>query len=430
MELLRKLKQREANHDPIRIGIVGCGQMGSGLAHTITNIRGMQVRAIADIDPQKAVHTFLEMKVDKKDIYITDHLNESHDLLKKGKFVITPDPSLLPRLESLEVNIEATGDPDTGASIAYESILLNKPVIMINVETDVTIGYYLNHLAREKGSLYTVASGDEPGVLKTMHEQAVLMGFEVVCLGKGKNNTIDLASTPEKYREEALSKGMNPRILSSFKDGTKTMVEMAAVANGTGLIPDVPGMHGPKAELEELVTTFIPQEDGGIFSGKGRVDYTTGDIAPGVFTIVYTGDPRMRKDMKFITHKDGPYYLLFRPYHLCDLETPQSIAEAVLLNEPTITAEYMKAEVVAVAKRDLKKGQKVKEIGYEDFYGKIFAYPEAKQLQAIPIGIAEHGIVLRDIPKGAPFTKTNFKPDTGTFVYKMRQEQEKLLNDE
>ena len=134
--------------------------------------------------------------------------------------------------------------------------------------------------------------------------------------------------------------------------------------------------------------------------------------------------------MKFITHKEGPYYLLFRPYHLCDLETPQSIAEAVLLGEPTITAEYMKAEVVAVAKRPLKKGEKTKAIGYEDFYGRIYAYPEARSLQAVPVGIAEHGTVTKDIPRGAPLTRENFQPDTGTFVYKMRQEQEKLLNNE
>lgn len=427
MELISKLRQREAGNNPVRVGIIGCGQMGSGLAHTLHNISGMQVTAIADIQPQLAINTFLEMDVDRSNIVVTEKESAANDALNRGKVVVTPDALLMTDLEKVEANVEVTGVTDVGARIALTSIEKRKPIIMLNVETDVTIGYLLNQKARANKALYTVASGDEPGVCKMLWEQALLMGFEVVCIGKGKNNVIDYDATPESCAAEAASKDMNPKILASFKDGTKTMVEMAAVSNSTGLLPDVPGMHGPKVELDELLHVYKPLVDGGIFTTRGTVDYSTGKIAPGIFVIVHTSDKRIRKDMKFITHADGPYYLLFRPYHLCDLETPQSIAEAVLLNEVTVTANNMHAEVCTIAKRNIKAGHKIKGIGSADIFGKIYTYREARELNAVPLGIAENGIALHDIPKGSLLTSLNFLPDRSTFIYKLREEQDKLL---
>lgn len=428
MELIKKLEQRMSANNPIAVGIIGCGQMGSGLAHTLNNIKGMQVRAIADLRPELAMATLLDMNVSKHDIVETNSISVANDALKKGKFIVTSDALLMTDLEKIEANVEVTGHTDTGAKVALTSIEKRKPVIMLNVETDVTIGYLLNQKARANNALYTVASGDEPGVCKMMWEQALLMGFEVACIGKGKNNVIDYDATPESCCEEALSKDMNPKILASFKDGTKTMVEMAAVSNATGLLPDVPGMHGPKVELDELIHVFKPKEDGGIFNLRGTVDFSTGKIAPGIFLIAYTADKRIRKDMKFITHAEGPYYLLFRPYHLCDLETPQSIAEAVLLNEVTVTTENMNAEVCTIAKRNIKAGEKVKGIGSADIFGKIYNYQEARLLNAIPLGIAENGTALVDIPKGTLLTGQNFSPDQSTLIYKLRQEQNALLH--
>jgi len=427
MELIRKLRQREAENNPVSVGIIGCGQMGSGLAHTIHNIRGMQVNAIADINPQLAINTFLEMGVRRDDIMVTEHTGMANDALAKGKYVVTSDALLMTDLDNVEANVEVTGVTDVGAHIALTSIEKRKPIIMLNVETDVTIGYLLNQKARANNALYTVASGDEPGVCKMLWEQALLMGFEVVCIGKGKNNVIDFDATPDSCYEEARSKDMNPKILASFKDGTKTMVEMAAVSNSTGLLPDVPGMHGPKVELEELLNVYRPSVDGGIFTTRGTVDYSTGKIAPGIFVIVHTDDKRIRKDMKFITYADGPYYLLFRPYHLCDLETPQSIAEAVLLNEVTVTADKMNSEVCTIAKRNIKAGEKIKGIGSADIFGKIYNYKEARTLDAIPLGIAENGVATTDISKGSLITANNFMPDTSTFIYKLRKEQDKML---
>jgi predicted homoserine dehydrogenase-like protein len=430
MELVRKLKAREAAQNPVRIGIVGCGQMGSGLAHAVGQTPGMQIRALADIDLNRALRTFSELSVPPERLVCATSVAQAEDALRSGRFVATEDALLLPQLESIEANVEATGVLDVGARVAWASIQRRKPVIMMNIETDVTVGYRLNQEARRVGAIYTAASGDEPGVCKMLHEQAVLMGFQVVCLGKGKNNAIDFQANPESCAEEAARKGMNPKILASFKDGTKTMVEMAAVANSTGLVPDVPGMHGPKVELADLERTFIPRSAGGIFRSAGRVDYSTGAIAPGVFAVVYSDNPRIRKDMKFITRAEGPYYLHFRPYHLCDIETPQSIAEAVLLGERTVTAEGMCAEVVGVAKRALRAGEKVSGLGSADIYGRIYQYAEACRLQAIPLGLAPGGTVRAPVAAGDILTAGNFEPDTGTLIYKLRQEQDRMVGPE
>ncbi|WP_455381616.1 NAD(P)H-dependent oxidoreductase [Salinispira pacifica] len=426
MELVSRLREREAAGHPIRVGVIGCGQMGSGLAHTVNNITGMRIAAIADIAVDRAVETFVQMGWAKSDIRIVRTAGEAEDALRQGCPMVTEDAMLMTATPSIDANVEATGVTDIGAMAAYQSILNRKPIIMLNAETDVTVGYYLNYLARRTGSLYTVASGDEPGVLKMLYEQAVMMGFEVVCLGKGKNNPINTSVTPDDCIEEAKSKDMNPKMLSSFIDGTKTMVEMAAVANATGLEPDVPGMHGPRTEIEDLASTFIPKSDGGIFSAAGRVDYSTGRVAPGVFAIVRSEDPRIRKDMKFITHAEGPYYLQYRPYHLCDIETPQSIAEAVLLGEVTVTAESMQAEVVCTAKRDLEPGQKVESIGGRDWHGKIYPYRTAREQRMIPIGIGTGGTVTHPVRKGEVLTEANFAPDRSSFVYRLRAMQDAL----
>ena len=426
MELVSKLRQRAAADDPIRIGIVGCGQMGSGLAHAINNIEGMRVAAIADLDPQRGLTTYREMGREAAEIEVVEDLDAAEDGIRAGSAVVTPDALAMPQLEGLEAIVEVTGVPDVGARVAHDAIMNRKPVIMMNVETDITIGVYLDRLARKMGSVYTVASGDEPGVLKMLWEQALLMGFEVVTLGKGKNNTIDLAATPEACVAEAATKGMNPKMLSAFKDGTKTMVEMAAVSNATGLVPDVAGMHGPKVEIDELVSTFIPEADGGILSKPGCVDYSTGDIAPGVFAVVRSYDQRIRKEMKFITHADGPYYLHFRPYHLCDLETPQSVAEAVLLQEVTVTPEQMYAEVVCTAKRDIEPGATLDGIGGADWYGKVMTYAQARAAKAVPIGIGARAIAKRPIARGATITEDDVSVDESTFVARLRRLQDAL----
>jgi predicted homoserine dehydrogenase-like protein len=427
MEIYEHLQQLEAAGDPIHVGLVGCGQMGSGLVHATNQIVGMDTRAISDIDLNRPLGTLKELGIPKSQICTTDKLGEAEDGLRAGKYLVTENALLLAQMESLDAVVEATGLTEVGSKVAWSCILNSKHVIMLNVETDVTVGPLLHRLAERAGCVYTAASGDEPGVCKMLYNLAGTMGFEVVCLGKGKNNPIDLDATPESCREDAVARGMNPKMLSAFRDGSKTMVELAAMSNATGLVPDVPGMHGPRADMPELNKVFVPQEDGGILSQRGCVDYSTGKVAPGVFVIITSPDPRVRVDMKFYSMGDGPYYTLYRPYHLCAIETPVSIAEAVIYGESTIVSKRLVSEVATIAKRDLRVGEIVGEIGGTDFFGRTYTYEEAHAQKATPLGLAPGGRVVKNIAKGELLTEENFSPDSSLFVYKLRQMQNAQL---
>jgi len=427
MEIYEHLQRREAENDSIRIGLVGCGQMGSGLVHVTNQMVGMDTMAISDIDVDRPLATLRAIGIPESEICVTGKWGEAEDALRAGKCLITEDALLLTRLESLDAVVEATGLTEIGSEVAWNCILHSKHVIMLNVETDVTVGPLLHRLARQADCVYTAASGDEPGVCKMLYNFAGTLGFEIVCLGKGKNNPIDFDATPESCREEAERRGMNPKMLSAFKDGSKTMVELAAMSNATGLVPDVPGMHGPEVDVLGLNRVFIPREDGGILGRRGCVDYSTGKIAPGVFAVITTPDPRIRIDMKFLSMGDGPYYTLYRPYHLCNVETPVSIAEAVIYGESTIVSKRMVSEVATIAKRDLKAGEIVGEIGSPDIFGRTYIYKEAHAQGAIPLGIAPGGRITKDIVKGEMLTEENFAPDPTKFVYKLRQMQDAQL---
>jgi len=427
MEIYENLQQRQADDNPIRVGLVGCGQMGSGLVHVTNQMVGMDTIAISDIDVNRPLAALETMGIPNPEICVTNKLGEAEDAVRAGRYLVTEDALLLTKLDSLDAVVEATGLTEVGSKVAWHCILHSKHVIMLNVETDVTVGPLLHRLAKKSNCVYTAASGDEPGVCKMLYNFAGTLGFEIVCLGKGKNNPIDFDATPESCREEAESKGMNPKMLSAFKDGSKTMVELAAMSNATGLVPDVPGMHGPKVDVPDLNKVFIPKEDGGLLSRRGCVDYSIGKVAPGVFVIITTSDPRIRTDMQFVSMGSGPYYTLYRPYHLCNIETPISIAEAVIYGESTIVSKQMVSEVATIAKRDLKAGETVGEIGSPDILGRTYIYQEAHGQKAIPLGIAPGGKAVKDIAKGEMLTEENFAPNPNKFVYKLRQMQDAQL---
>lgn len=427
MELLEHLKKRESEDNPIRIGIVGCGQMGSGMVHVTHQTPGMRIVAIADIDPERPRSTLKALKVPGAGICATNNRREAEDALQGGKYVISEDALLLARLDGLDAVVEATGSTEVGTRVAWNCILNGKNVVMLNVETDVTVGVFLRHMARKTGCVYTVASGDEPGVCKSLYDFACALGFEVVCVGKGKNNPVNFHANPDTAREEALGKHMNPKMLAAFQDGTKTMVEMAAVSNATGLLTDIPGMHGDRVDLDQLAKVYVPKQDGGVLEHRGCVEYSTGKVAPGVFVICTSPDPRIRQDMKFVGMGKGPYYLLYRPYHLCNIETPISVAEAVIYGETTLTPREMVSEVIAVAKRDLKAGETIGDIGGFEVFHRIYRYEEAKALKGIPMGLATGGKVLKDVAMDELLNEDNLAPDTTRLAYRLRQLQDELL---
>jgi predicted homoserine dehydrogenase-like protein len=427
VELFERLQAREAEGKSIGVGLVGSGQMGSGFMHVTHQMVGMETLAVADINVNRPLAALEAIGIDRSDIVVSNDVGEAEDGLRSGKYLVTEDAVLLSKLESLDAVVEATGLTEVGATVAWNCIQHGKHVIMLNVETDVTVGPLLHSMAQKAGCVYTAASGDEPGVCRMLYNFSRSLGFEVVCLGKGKNNVINFEATPESCREEALSKHMNPKMLSAFKDGSKTMVELAAMSNATGLVPDIPGMHGVKADVDELNKVFVPKVDGGVLSRKGCVDYSTGKVAPGVFVVITTPDPRIMQDMKFLSMGDGPYYTLYRPYHLCNVETPISVAEAVIYGESTTVSKNMVSEVVAIAKRDLKPGEIIGEIGSADILGRTYTYVEAKANRAIPLGLAPAGKVVKPIKKGAMLTEDDFAPKADLFVYKLRREQDAAL---
>lgn len=428
MELYERLRARKADGNPILAGLVGCGQMGSGLVHVTHQMEGLETRVIADIQVDRPLAVLRSLGVSDEGLCVTNDEGKAESALGSGRYLVTEDALLPGRLPSVDVVIEATGLTEIGARVAWTCTQHSKHVVMLNVETDVTVGPILHRLAQQAGCVYTVASGDEPGVLKMLYNQARALGFEVVCLGKGKNNPIDHSATPERCREEAERKRMNPKMLSAFKDGSKTMVEMAAVSNATGLVPDIPGMHGLNVEIPALNQVLIPAKAGGVFEHRGCVDFTTGDVAPAVFAIVTSQDDRVRKDMQFVSMGPGPYYTLLRPYHLCNIETPLSMVEAVLYGERTIASTRLISEVIPVAKRDLQPGQVVGEIGEADYLGRIYTYADAVERRAVPLGITPGGTVTARIAKGELLTYDNFRPDEKKFVTRLRHLQDAVLS--
>ncbi|MGH3086758.1 MAG: NAD(P)H-dependent oxidoreductase, partial [Rubrobacteraceae bacterium] len=312
MPLRDRLEALERAGAPIKVGLVGAGQMGRGFIAQVANIPGMEVTAAADINPDLAAEAF--RRAGQKPSFSPNG--------SSGGPAITDDASEVARSERVDVVVEATGVPEVGARVAYESIQGGKHVVMLNVETDITVGATLRRMAGSAGVVYTGSAGDEPGAIMELFDFARSLGFEVVVAGKGKNNPLDFSATPDSLAEEAERKKMNPKMLASFVDGTKTMVEMGAVANATGFVPDIPGMHGPEEiDPNNLPNLFGLKKDGGILSSFGVVDYARG-VAPGVFIIVKSEPGDARDTLAYLGQGAGPNHVFYRPYHLTSLETP------------------------------------------------------------------------------------------------------------
>jgi predicted homoserine dehydrogenase-like protein len=222
---------------------------------------------------------------------------------------------------------------------------------------------------------------------------------------------------------------MNPRMLVEFVDGSKTMVEMAAIANATGLVPDCPGMHGPEATLAELEKVLCPKQDGGILTRKGVVDYSIGKgVAPGVFVIAEMAHPRVRERMLDLKLGAGPYYTFYRPYHLTSLEVPLSCARAVLYGTADMQPlDRPSAEVCAVAKKDLVPGDRLDAIGEYAYRAWIMTYDDAKAANAVPCGLLEQAMVLKPIAAGHLITHENVQVDSGSRIVALRRRQDDML---
>ena len=427
--LLPELKERHARGDLIKVGMVGAGQMGEGLVAQMETMYGMRAFVVCDVLPGRARQVFESAGVAPADIIDTDDPDQAATAVAEGKRVATTIPDLA-WLAPVDIVVEATGIPELGARIAYQAILSSRHVMQMNVEADATVGYHLRRVADAAGVVYTLTSGDEPGATMELYDFAASLGFEVVCAGKGKNNPLDRSATPDSVAERAAEQKMNPKMLASFVDGTKTMVEMTSFANAVGFVPDVAGMHGPEVTPADLATTYIPAADGGILSQTGVVEYGRG-VAPGVFVVFRTEHPKLVRDLQYLSMGPGPYWALYRPYHLTSLETPHSIARAVLRRETVVaTTAPPTAESVAVAKRDLREGEQIDGLGGFTVYGFIESAAVARKEGMLPLGLAPGARVTRPIARGEIIPADAVEVDESLTIVQLRRLQDAELSGE
>jgi predicted homoserine dehydrogenase-like protein len=255
------------------------------------------------------------------------------------------------------------------------------------------------------------------------------LGYPIVAAGKGKNNPLIFDATPDAYAEEARRRNMNPRMLVEFVDGSKTMIEMTAIANATGLLPDIPGMHGPNAPLDTLHNVLCPAEDGGLLSRKGVVDFTVAKgVAPGVFVIAEMSHPRLRERMNDLKLGAGPYYTFFRPYHLTSLEVPLSAAAAVLFGTSHMRPmETPVAETATLAKCDLPIGTTLGAIGEIHYRGWAITREDSLMRKAIPLGLAQGAVTIQAVKAGDYLTHDNCQVDGDLKIVQLRRLQDTLL---
>ncbi|WP_426428669.1 NAD(P)H-dependent oxidoreductase [Staphylococcus equorum] len=416
MSLYSDLLLKEENKDYIRVGVIGAGQMGRSLISQISQIPGLIIVGVCDIEPKNinfAINGY--QKFNKVDHEIKSSTNFEEVI--KSDFV--------------DVVVDATGVPEIGAQIMQLSLDANKHLVLLNVEVDITVGSIMKKKFEEKGLVYTGSAGDEPGVLVELYEFAKSMGLEVVVAGKGKNNKLQPYANPDTCLKEAKSKNMNPKMLTAFQDGTKTMAEMNLLSNAIGYKADINGMHGIDANLDNLNEKLNLKSEGGILNSLQVVEYVDG-LAPGVFVIVKSENEIVDEELRYLLKVDeshNNHYTLYRPYHLASLETPNTIAKAVMYNDYSIKPiAGPVSETVAKAKRDIKKGEDIDGIGGYSVRGEITSHENMKNSNAFPIGIITKGTkATKDINKDEILTHDNTELNKDSVIYKLRQEQDEVF---
>ena len=424
-EIDTKLQEREKSGYPVKVGLVGAGQMGTEIVSQVGDMVGMEVCVVIDLTEERARAGYSHSKK-KRDVEYVDDIDRAQTAVAAGKWVAATNHHIATRLPDVEVIIDATGSTRMGAEIAMDAIYHKKHIVMMNVECDVTIGSILRKIAEDAGVVYSLAAGDEPAAIIELYRFANALGFEIIAAGKGKNNPLNIYSTPDTEREKADARKMSAKMLCEFVDGSKTAVEMCAVSNATGLVPDVRGMHAAKATVPDLSNVFIPKEDGGILGRSGVVDFAIG-VHPGVFVVVKSDNPRIIEGMAQRDMGDGPYYTLYRPYHLCSVEVPLTAAQTVLYGESSGHPMFRPtSECLTVAKRDIRSGEILDGIGEYSYRGSIDTAVAARSENLLPLGIAMGCVATQDIPKDAVISYDMVDIVDETVLIQLRRMQDKL----
>lgn len=426
-KISRNLNEMKYNGESIRLAVMGAGKMGTSLISQLANIDAMEVKLVIDRTPQKAIDALVRSGVAEDKIIYTDDYNEGYEILEKGYVCVSTNYRLSYKLMQINAVVDCTGNPSFGAVIARKTIQYHKHMISFNVECEATVGPVLHDMAKKAGVVYTGILGDEPGAIIDLCDQAFGMGLDVLVAAKGKNNRLDEYVTPDQVRVEAIEKGLNPKMLTSFIDGTNTMIELNSVCNALGFLPDTFGCHGIETSPENAVEDFKLKSDGGVLDNYKVVEFSKG-MAPGVFIIVTSDKEDVRDLMKFLGFGDGPNYLMYRPYHLTSLEAPITIYNAVVENEPTIAPiQGQVADTVTIAKRDIKKGETLDGIGSEKVFGKLTSHTRSMKEDLLPIGLITPKTVAKvDIPKDTLIDMTMVEIDERATITRLRRRQNSM----
>jgi len=444
MSLYSLLQRRMETGKPIRVGVIGAGKFSSMFLAQVRITPGMQLVGIAELVPEKARQACLRTGWTEESVSFGDSTAAINDGARRGKVILTSDSSQLIQAD-LDVLLEITGVPEAGAYHAWSALEAGKHVIMVNVETDALLGVALKKKAVEKGLVYSLAYGDQPALICEQIDWARTAGFDVVCAGKGTRYQPEYHySTPETvwkyygFSEELVASGdYNPQMFNSFLDGTKSAIEMCAVANAAGLTPQKCGLQFPAVEIEDLPEVLKPKSAGGILEHKGTVEVISSenrDNTPvkrnlrwGVYVIFRAPTEYAKRcfsEYGVSTDSSGEYAVLYRPNHLIGLEVGISVASAALRGEPTGSPSSFVADVASVAKKDLQPGDILDGEGGYAVYGRLTPAGESIKGKYLPIGLSNKAKVIRSVAKDSILAYDNVEIDTSLFSYKLRKKVE------
>lgn len=410
MGIWQRLHRHAESHGETPVAVIGAGYVATGVVHSIAQSPGMRPAVIVNRSPDRAVAALTQMGIDADSIVISDSVDALSTAIRAGFPTVTSHSSVLTDLP-IDVVVEATGALDYGTESILSLLDAGKHVVSFNAECDALLAWLFHERARANGVIYTIADGDQPGVLFRLQQQVEAMGFEVTASLNCKRH-LDVHQNPESGAGYAARDTTSSHMTTAFGDGTKMQVEQAVVANATGMIPDKRGMHGIESNVATAAADIART-----LSEPGRVDFTLGgDFGAGVGIVARHPNPHLhQKAMSFYKMGHGPDYFFFRPYHLVHLEIPLTIAELVLDNEPlaTVVAPHV-AEVVAIAKKDLAEGETLDCIGGFSAYGHIDTAEKASGY--LPVGLVEYATMSADVSIDDPIPLSAVILDTSKTV--------------
>jgi predicted homoserine dehydrogenase-like protein len=414
------LERREREGRPIRVGLVGAGYMGRGIAlEILTPIVGMRLVAIGNRTLAEAARAYRDAGVD--DVHLVDSLAQLKSAIASQQFVVTDDPLLLCRAEGIDAIVECTGEVEFGARVAMEAMEHGKHVILMNVELDATVGPILKVHADRNGVVITNTDGDEPGVAMNLYRLVKMVGYRPVAAGNFKG-MIDHYRTPATQQAFAEQHHQKPRMITSFADGTKLSMEATILANATGFRVARRGMYGHRCAHVRDTLTLYPLEE--LLHG-GLVDYVLGaEPHTGAFVLGYSDHPTKQEYMRYFKMGDGPLYAFYTPYHLPHLQIVPTIARAVLFGDATVAPEGEPVcDVLTVAKRDLAAGEVLDGIGGFACYGTIDNADVVRRENLLPVGLAEGCRLTRSAVRDQPITYDDVVVPPGRLADQLRAEQ-------